>query len=89
MFRQGHSAHRQRWKYSQLIMASPSKKPFLLRLDPSVLEALQRWADDDLRSLNAHLDYLLRESLRKAGRKPSKTKLDPPRTEDDFQDKDL
>lgn len=52
-------------------MASPSKKAFLLRLDPQVHDALQRWADDELRSLNNHLDYLLREALRKAGRKPA------------------
>lgn len=52
-------------------MTSPGKKPFLLRLDPALLDALQRWANDDVRSLNAHIDYLLREALRRAGRKPS------------------
>jgi len=41
---------------------------FLLRIDPGVLAALRRWADDDLRSLNAQIDYLLRRSLREAGR---------------------
>ncbi len=41
---------------------------FLLRIDPEVLAALRRWADDDLRSLNAQIDYLLRRSLREAGR---------------------
>ncbi len=44
------------------------RKPFLLRLDPAVYEALQRWADADLRSLNAQIEYLLRESLRQTGR---------------------
>jgi hypothetical protein len=44
------------------------RKPFLLRIDPAVLEGVQRWANDDLRSLNAQIEYLLRESLRKAGR---------------------
>jgi hypothetical protein len=44
------------------------RKPFLLRIDPGVLEALQRWADDDLRSLNAQIEFLLRRSLQEAGR---------------------
>jgi hypothetical protein len=46
------------------------RKPFLLRMDPKVLEALQRWADDDLRSLNGQIEYLLRRALRDAGRVP-------------------
>lgn len=46
------------------------RKPFLLRTDPRVLEALQRWADDDLRSLNGQIEYLLRRALRDAGRAP-------------------
>lgn len=44
------------------------RKPFLLRLEPSLHQALQRWADDDLRSLNGQIEYLLREALRRAGR---------------------
>ena len=47
------------------------RKPFLLRMDPKVLEALQRWADDDLRSLNGQIEYLLRRALHDAGRAPS------------------
>ncbi len=46
----------------------PSRKPFLLRIDAAVLEAMQQWADDELRSLNAQIEYVLREALRKAGR---------------------
>jgi hypothetical protein len=46
------------------------RKSFLLRIDPALLESVQRWANDDLRSLNAHIEYLLRESLRRAGRLP-------------------
>jgi hypothetical protein len=46
------------------------RKPFLLRLDPAVHQALQRWADDELRSLNGQLEYLLRDALRRAGRLP-------------------
>ncbi|MBW2456893.1 MAG: Arc family DNA binding domain-containing protein [Deltaproteobacteria bacterium] len=46
----------------------PDRKAFLLRLSPKVYQALRRWADDDLRSLNAQIEFLLRESLRDAGR---------------------
>jgi hypothetical protein len=42
--------------------------PFLLRLDPEVLAAVRKWAGDDLRSLNAEIEYLLRRSLQTAGR---------------------
>ncbi len=44
------------------------RKAFLLRLDPRLLEALQRWANDDLRSLNAQMEFVLRQALAKAGR---------------------
>ena len=44
------------------------RKSFLLRIDPAVLDAVQRWANDDLRSLNAHIEFLLREALRRTGR---------------------
>jgi hypothetical protein len=51
----------------------PSKKQFPLRLDPTVYEALERWAADEFRSVNAHIEFLLRDALRKAGRlKPEK-----------------
>jgi len=43
---------------------------FLLRLDPKVLNALRRWAGDDLRSVNAQIEFLLRRALRDAGRLP-------------------
>jgi hypothetical protein len=46
------------------------RKAFLLRLDPATHEALQRWADADLRSLNAQIEYLLRRALREAARLP-------------------
>ncbi|MBI2797208.1 MAG: hypothetical protein HYX65_10940 [Gemmatimonadetes bacterium] len=46
------------------------RKPFLLRLDPAVLDALQRWAADDFRSLNGQIEFLLRRELRAAGREP-------------------
>ena len=44
------------------------RKAFLLRVDPAVLEAVQRWADDDLRSLNGQIEFLLRRALADAGR---------------------
>jgi hypothetical protein len=44
------------------------RKAFLLRIDPKVLEALQRWADDDLRSLNGQIEFVLRRTLRDQGR---------------------
>ena len=44
------------------------RKPFLLRVDPELHEALQRWASDDLRSLNAQIEFPLRRALQAAGR---------------------
>ena len=44
------------------------RKPFLLRVDPALLEAVQRWANDDLRSLNAQIEFVLRRALQQAGR---------------------
>jgi hypothetical protein len=44
------------------------RKAFLLRVDPRLLEALQRWADDDLRSLNGQIEFLLRRVLQESGR---------------------
>jgi hypothetical protein len=44
------------------------RKPFLLRIDRDVLDAVQRWADDDLRSLNGQIEFLLRRVLKEAGR---------------------
>ena len=49
------------------------RKTFLVRLDPAVHEALQRWANADLRSLNAQIEFLLRTALRDAGRLPEKS----------------
>ena len=48
----------------------PNPKRFLLRLDPRLFEALRRWADDDLRSINAQIEYLLTDKARRAGRLP-------------------
>jgi len=46
------------------------KKAYPLRINAEVLAAAQRWADDELRSLNAQIEYVLRDALRKAGRLP-------------------
>ena len=51
---------------------------FLLRADAAVLEAMQRWANDDLRSLNAQVEYILRQALRGAGRLPGPKPGEPP-----------
>jgi len=52
----------------------PERKAFLLRIDPSILEAMTRWADDDLRSVNAQIEFVLRDALARAGRTPKSTK---------------
>jgi hypothetical protein len=49
----------------------PARKSFALRIDARILESMQRWAKDDLRSLNAQIEFVLRESLRKSGRIPT------------------
>lgn len=53
---------------SEIVMAR--RKAFLIRIDPRVLEALEKWAADDLRSVNGQIEFLLRKVLRDAGRLP-------------------
>ena len=48
-------------------MAKKDVKPFLLRLDPRVYAAVQRWAEEELRSLNGQIEYILRQALAKRG----------------------
>lgn len=62
-------------------MASPGKKAFPLRIDPALWDELQRLAAQDLRSVNAEIEFLLRESLARRGIKP-KAKPDTPPQED-------
>ncbi|MEZ5292572.1 MAG: hypothetical protein R2745_15935 [Vicinamibacterales bacterium] len=61
------------------------RKAFLLRVDPALLDALQRWADDDLRSLNGQIEFLLRQALQQAGRgrvdRPPRAARPPSRTD--------
>jgi hypothetical protein len=53
-------------------------KRFLLRLDPRLFEAIRRWANDDLRSINAQIEYLLTEQARRAGRLPHRRSTPQP-----------
>jgi hypothetical protein len=46
------------------------RKAFALRIEEKTLSAMHRWANDDLRSLNAQIEFVLRDALRKAGRQP-------------------
>ena len=50
-----------------------ARKSFALRMDEKTQAAVQRWANDDLRSLNAQIEFVLREALRKSGRLPKQT----------------
>jgi hypothetical protein len=64
-------------------------KRFLLRLDPRLFEGLRRWAQDDLRSINGQIEYLLTEQARKAGRLPHAPRPrpdEPPGTPPDEDD---
>jgi hypothetical protein len=54
------------------------RKAFLLRIDPAVLEALQRWSNDDLRSLNAQIEFVLRRALQAEGRLKAKDRAPSP-----------
>ena len=51
------------------------RKSFLLRIDPAVLDAVQRWANDDLRSLNGQIEFLLRKALADADRARPREKV--------------
>jgi len=52
------------------------KKKFLLRLDAELYDALEKWAADELRSVNAQMEYVLKEAVRKAGRLRGKEEID-------------
>jgi hypothetical protein len=63
------AADRQHW-HSVSVTCLAERKSFLLRADPALLDAVSRWAADDLRSLNAQIEFLLRRALQAAGRLP-------------------
>ena len=50
------------------------RKAFLLRIDPAILDSLQKWADDELRSLNGQIEFVLRRVLQQEGRMKDKKK---------------
>lgn len=58
----------------------PEKKKFLLRLDPELYAVMERWAADELRSINAQIEFVLRDAARRAGRLRDSRKADPPRS---------
>lgn len=62
----------------------PESKRFLLRLNPDLFEALRRWADEDLRSINAQIEYLLTDQARRAGRLTAKRTPRPQLKDEDI-----
>lgn len=58
------------------------KKAYALRVSPEILDEVQRWADDELRSVNAQIEYVLRQALRDAGRLPSARSIENDAKED-------
>jgi hypothetical protein len=59
------------------------KRAYPLRISGDILDAMQRWAEDELRSANAQIEYVLREALRKAGRLPQDGAQQSTPTEDE------
>lgn len=55
----------------------PPRKAYLLRVDPAVYAALERWAADELRSVNGQIEFVLADALRRAGREPRRPKPPP------------
>ncbi len=56
----------------------PEKKKFLLRIDENIHAALEKWAADDLRSINAQIEFLLTQAVKNAGRTKSINSNEPP-----------
>ncbi|MCD6347089.1 MAG: Arc family DNA-binding protein [Bacteroidales bacterium] len=52
------------------------KKSFVLRITPEMYEAIEKWAADEFRSTNGHIEWIISESLKKAGRSPKKKRQD-------------
>jgi hypothetical protein len=55
------------------------RKAFALRVEPSIYDALQRWADAEMRSMNGQIEFLLRDALKRAGRLP---RMEQPKLEE-------
>jgi hypothetical protein len=64
------------------------RKAFLLRIDPKLLDTVQRWANDDLRSLNAQIEFLLRRAVRDSGRAAAEPSPQPEAETDPGADPD-
>ena len=54
----------------------PKKKPFVLRLDPETLKAVEKWAADEFRSINGQMEWLVNKALKDAGRAPKQPSQD-------------
>lgn len=52
----------------------PERKGFALRIPEDVFDAVRKWADDELRSVNAQIEFILRDALKRAGREPAQPK---------------
>jgi hypothetical protein len=63
-----------------------ARKAFLLRIDPEVLAEVQRWADEDLRSLNGQIEFLLRQALARRGVRSANRPADAPRPDASKED---
>jgi hypothetical protein len=61
----------------QVLLKVAKRSSFLLRIDPKVLDALRKWADDELRSVNGQVEYLLRKAVKEAARLPNNKRNDP------------
>ncbi|GAA3972199.1 Arc family DNA-binding protein [Algoriphagus winogradskyi] len=64
----------------------PKKKAFALRLDENMMKALEKWAGDEFRSTNGQLEWIIRESLKKAGRLPKGSITNPKPDENPIQE---
>ncbi len=52
------------------------KKPFVLRLNPEMMSAIEKWAQDEFRSVNGQIEYLLNDALKKSGRRKKESEPD-------------
>ena len=59
---------------SQQQVTTMARKQYPLRIDPEIWEAIQRWADDEMRSANGQVEWILRDALKRAGRLPKQNK---------------
>lgn len=62
------------------------RESFLLRIDPLILEAIRKWSDDEMRSMNAQIEFILRMQLKEAGRMPPQPKATKSAQADKSQD---